>query len=167
MPSVIRIFGAEYLDNLSVQAKNNPRLRRHCNIHQTYQEPCQRLFNALEPGSYIQPHRHVTDPGDELLIAVRGEMALVTFDDQGAVTGVLRLGSEKFGRDLAAGAELPAQTWHTVIALEPGCVLLEVKAGPFDPKHSKELAAWAPEEGSPIAGQFLRQLISRINLQEC
>jgi len=53
------------------------------------------LFNAIEPGSYIRPHRHASDPREELLIAVRGLVALVTFDDQGAVTNVLRFGTSQ------------------------------------------------------------------------
>jgi cupin fold WbuC family metalloprotein len=155
----MRIFDAHYLDDLTGEAKGSPRLRQHRNIHQSYQDACQRLFNAIELGSYIRPHRHAADPRDELLIAVRGSMALVTFDDQGTVTGVLCFGTDKYGRDMAAGAEVPASTWHTVIALEPGCVLLEVKAGPFDPNRPKDLAAWAPEEGSATARDYLNRLV--------
>ncbi len=89
-------------------------------------------------------------------------MALVTFNESGDVVGVLRFGSERYGARLAIGAEVPAHIWHTVVALEPGSVLLEIKAGPFDPDRPKDLAIWAPEEGTASAGQFLRQLISRI-----
>jgi cupin fold WbuC family metalloprotein len=81
----MKIFDAQYLDGLTVQAKVSPRLRQHRNVNQSYQEASQRFFNAIEPGSYIRPHRHASDPREELLIAVRGLMALVTFDDQGAV----------------------------------------------------------------------------------
>ena len=85
-------------------------------------------------------------------------MALITFDDQGSVTGILRFGSQNNGSDLAAGAEVASSTWHTVVALEPGCVLLEVKAGPFDPSQPKDLAPWAPDEGSAIAQGYLQGL---------
>jgi hypothetical protein len=37
------------------------------------------------------------------------------------------------GAKLAVGMEVKPETWHTVILLVPGCVLLKVKAGPFDP----------------------------------
>jgi len=155
----MKIFSAKYLDDLSSQAKDSPRKRQHCNIHQSYQEACQRLFNAIEPDSYIRPHRHAADSRDELLIAIRGEMALVTFDAQGTVTSILRFGTEKHGCDITAGAEVPASTWHTVIALEPGCVLLEVKAGPFDPNQAKDLAVWAPQEGGTEARDYLARLV--------
>ena len=85
-------------------------------------------------------------------------MALITFDDKGSVTGILRFGSEKHGSDLAAGAEVASSTWHTVIALEAGCVLLEVKAGPFDPNQPNDLAPWGPEEGSALAQSYLQGL---------
>jgi len=154
----MKAFDARYLNDLTGQAKNSPRLRQHRNIHQSYQDACQRLFNAIEPGSYIRPHRHASEPREELLIAIRGSMALITFDDQGSVAGILRFGSEKHGSDLAAGAEVASSTWHTVVALEPGCVLLEVKAGPFDPNQPKDLASWAPEEGSAMAQSYLQGL---------
>jgi cupin fold WbuC family metalloprotein len=154
----MKIFDALYLDDLKGKAKVSLRLRQHRNVHQSYQEASQRLFNAIEPGSYIRPHRHASDPREELLIAVRGVMAMVTFDDQGAVTNVLRFGSEKHGDEIAAGAEVSSGTWHTVIALESGCVLLEVKAGPFDPNQPKDLAPWAPAEGSAMAQSYLQGL---------
>lgn len=158
----MKVFSTDYLNELTAQAQSSPRMRQHRNIHESYADPCQRLFNAVEPGSYIRPHRHAADPRDELLIAVRGLMVLVTFDDQGMVTGIVRFGVDRKGEGLTVGAEVPANTWHTVIALEPGCVLLEVKAGPFDANQPKDLAAWAPDECGPNAKQYLEKLISRI-----
>ena len=90
-------------------------------------------------------------------------MALITFDDQGTVKGILRFGSQNHGNDVAAGAEVASSTWHTVVALEPGCVLLEVKAGPFDPNQPKDLAPWAPEEGSDAVSHYLNRLLERIS----
>jgi cupin fold WbuC family metalloprotein len=155
----MKVFCVDYLNELIAEAQDSPRKRKHRNIHESYKDSCQRLFNAIEPGSYIRPHRHAIDPGDELLIAVRGLMALVMFDGHGKVIGVVRFGSDRRGERLAVGAEVPANTWHTVIALEPGCVLLEVKAGPFDPKQPKNLAPWAPDEGTAAANDYLNQLI--------
>lgn len=158
----MKIFSADYLDTLTQQAESNPRRRQHRNIHLDYLDPCQRLFNAIEPNSYIRPHRHAADPRDELLIAIRGLMALITFDDLGQVKNVLNFGTEKYRSGISVGAEVPSDTWHTVIALEPGCVLLEVKAGPFDPSQPKELAYWAPEESSDEATQYLAALTQKV-----
>lgn len=158
----MKVFSADFLNELTAQAQGSPRKRQHRNIHESYGDPCQRLFNAIEPGSYIRPHRHAADPRDELLIAARGLMALMTFDEQGKVTEVVRFGADRNREGFAVGAEVPANTWHTVIALEPGCVLLEVKAGPFDPNQPKDLAPWAPDEGSAAATEYLNKLIESI-----
>lgn len=155
----MKVFSAVDLNVLVAQAQSSPRLRQHQNIHVGFDEPCQRLFNAIEPGSYIRPHRHSSVPRDELLLAVRGLMALLTFDDTGNVTQVRPFGSEAHGPDVAAGVELPPSTWHTVLALTPGAVLLEVKAGPFDPDQPKDLAPWAPQEGQPVVSEYLNGLI--------
>lgn len=160
----MKVFGVDYLNKLTAQAQGNPRKRQHRNIHDSYIDPCQRLFNAIEMGSYIRPHRHATYPRQELLIAVRGSMALVTFDEHGKVAGAVRFGSGTKSEDLAAGAEVQANTWHTVIALEPGCVLLEVKAGPFDPSQPKDLAPWAPDEGSTDALIYLNLLVGLVKI---
>lgn len=159
----MRVFSADFLHTLSCEAQEKPRKRQHRNIHESYADPCQRLFNAIEPNSYIRPHRHASDPRDELLIAIRGLMVLVRFDEQGNVIGVLRFSAERHSDILAVGAEVTANTWHTVIALEPCCVLLEVKAGPFDPDRPKDLAPWAPEEDSPAASVYLMQLIESVS----
>ena len=160
--TVMKVFGTEYLNKLISEAQGTPRKRQHQNIHESYDEPCQRLFNAIEPDSYIRPHRHATDPRDELLIVVRGLMALVTFDEQGMVSNVVRFSADRNDEGFAVAVEVPGTTWHTVIALKPGSVLLEVKAGPFDPNQPKDLAPWAPEEGTSEASDYLNKLIEEV-----
>lgn len=151
----MKVFDAPYFDDLTGEAKVNRRHRQHRNIHQGYQEHCQRLFNAIEPSSYIRPHRHATEPSDELLIAIRGAMTLVTFDEQGSINDVLDFGIHSKLNLMAAGVEIPSNTWHTVLAHESGSVLLEVKKGPFNPGAAKDLAPWAPAEGSASASEYL------------
>lgn len=160
----MKIFSAVQLNELVTKAEVSPRLRQHQNIHASFDEPCQRLFNAIEPDSYIRPHRHASAPRDELLLAVRGLMALVTFDDAGNVREVCRFGTEKYGLDVAVGVEVSPQTWHTVLALVPGAVLLEVKAGPFDPCQPKDLAEWAPIEGDLAHAAYLEGLREVVEL---
>lgn len=159
----MKVFSVDFLNELSAQAKVNDRLRQHRNIHQSYQESCQRLFNAIEPGSYIRPHRHASDPRDELLVAVRGLMALITFDDDGRILSVVRLGTEQYGAESCPVAELSSEVWHTIIAIEKDCVLLEIKAGPFDPDRPKDMAPWAPEDNTEGVEAYLSNLIAEVN----
>lgn len=158
----MKVFSTDYLSELTDQATSNRRLRQHRNIHQSFQEPCQRLFNAIEPGSYIRPHRHTSDPRDEMLIVIRGLMALITFDDEGSITNVIRLGTEKFGAKVCNAVEIPSTVWHTVVSLKKGSVLLEIKAGPFDSSQPKDLAGWAPAELTLDAKNYLAQLLRAI-----
>lgn len=155
-----KIFSADFVSDISAKAKKSIRLRQHFNIHQNYQEACQRLINAIELGSYIRPHRHALDPREELLIAVRGRMAYIEFSDRGEVKDVQIFGTERYGVAMSIGLEINPEAWHTVVALEPGSMLLEVKAGPFDPDKPKELAPWAPEESSDKASSYMAQLLA-------
>ncbi len=88
---------------------------------------------------------------------------MITFDDQGFVTGILRFCSERYGCGSAVGAEVASSTWHTVVALETGSVLLEVKAGPFNPNQPKDVAPWAPNEGSAMAQDYLKTLVELVD----
>lgn len=155
---IMKIFDAEYLVDLIKQAEISKRKRQHRNIHLSYEDSCQRLFNAIDPESYIQPHRHTAASKDELLIAIRGLMACITFDDQGFVRSVHHFGSELYGENVCVGVEVAPNTWHTVVSLVRGAVLLEVKAGPFDPEHPKEYASWAPNEEDMGADLYFAQL---------
>ncbi len=47
----------------------------------------------MELGSYMRSHKNATDSRDEILVAVRGLMVLATFNDNGKVLEVERLGS--------------------------------------------------------------------------
>jgi len=157
----IKVFSVEYLDCLVRQAKNSPRLRQHSNIHTDYADLCQRLFNSIEPNSYIRPHCH----GIETLFAIRGLMALIIFNNDGTIDRIQRFGinSSSSSLNIAAGIEIPLDRWHTVVSLASGSVLLEIKAGPFDPNMPKSLAPWAPEEGTSDSANYLRQLIEKIS----
>lgn len=44
-----------------------------------------------------------------------------------------------------------------MLAFMPDTVLLEGKAGPFDPQGPREFADWSQEEGTPEALVLLRQ----------
>ena len=156
----LKVFSGKYLDELVLSAKSSSRLRQHSNIHTTYGDPCQRLFNAIEPGSYIRPHFH----GAETLFAIRGLLALITFSDDGAIQQIQRIGVSGYPDSLhvVAGIELPPGKLHTVVSLELGSVLLEIKAGPFDPNKPKHFATWAPEEGSPESVCYLKSLIQAL-----
>lgn len=153
----LKVFSAEYLDSLVEEVSQSPRARQHRSIHERYDDPCQRFLNAIGTYSYIRPHRHSLDPKAETLIAVRGQFALITFDDAGAILNIVRFGT-KTDATVPVGADLPPGTWHTIITLVAGSILLELKAGPFNPNAAKEPAPWAPEEGTSDGRDYLQRL---------
>jgi cupin fold WbuC family metalloprotein len=150
-------FSPALLDDLTARAERSPRRRAHRNVHATYADPVQRLFNAVCVDSYIRPHRHLLDPKHELLMAVRGRFGLILFNDDGGVTGTLVLSASGNG---SPAAELAPEQWHTAVALEPGSILFEIKPGPFDPLLAKEPAPWSPEEATPEAAAYHARLRS-------
>lgn len=154
----IRRIDLAFLDDLVAQAQVSPRLRQHANLHTSYVEPCQRLFNAIGVDSYIRPHRHMSDPKTETLLAVRGRLILVLFSEQGQVSQALPFGLGLGAEHCDVGVELSPGVWHTVVADLPGSILFEVKAGPFDPQLSKELAPWAPAEGTAAVAAYMARL---------
>ncbi len=154
----MKILNSELLNGLSSQASESRRLRQHLNLHSSYEEPSQRLLNAMEPASYIRPHRHLRDPKPENFVGLRGRMALLIFDDAGRVEQIVPFGP---GED-ALGIDLPPGVWHTVLSLEAGSVLFETKPGPFLPIFKKDVAPWAPEEGSDAAKPYLEDLVRKV-----
>ena len=150
----MKIISHKVLDQLSLEASGSERLRKNLNLHDDYADPCQRLFIAMEPGTYIRPHRHTDPPKPECFMAVRGKLALVVFDDDGEVKQVISFGD---GCHTLA-IDLPAGEWHSIIVVEPGSIFFETKPGPYVAMSDKDFAPWAPEENSPEVGSYLSVL---------
>lgn len=137
-------LGQPELQGLCREAAAAPRGRAHQLWHVDHGDPVQRLAMALQPGTYVRPHRHAEPPKWEALFLVQGHVALLTFDDEGTVQGRVELSHA----DGSIVIETSAGTWHSLVALEPDSVLFEFKQGPFAPS---EFAEWAPAEGSADA----------------
>jgi len=155
---MISILDKELLEKLTTEADSLPRRRKNLNLHQSLDEPVQKLFIAMQSDSYVRPHRHPQIEKTELFIAIRGRFAAVIFNDQGEVMEFVEFSAmgDRFG------AEIRPNTWHTIIALEDGSVFLEVKQGPYAPLSDKDFASWAPAENTAEVKQYLQQLRSFI-----
>lgn len=151
MTTKVKVFPAESLDRLSAEASASPRRRKNLNVHPVLTDPIQRLFNGMEPGTYVRPHRHPRAEGWELMLAARGSFAILTFDIQGTVLERIHVSA----REGSEAAEIPPYVWHAVVSLEPGTVMFEVKPGPYSPLEDKDFAPWAPLEGEPQAAHFV------------
>lgn len=123
----------------SEAATTSPRLRAHRNFHPELRDPVQRLAIAMEPGTYIRPHRHPQTW--ELLTPLRGRFVVLQFNDDGVVTQRTLLGEE------TKVLEMPAFTWHAVLSVDAGGVVFEVKQGPYQALTEEDCMPWAPQEG--------------------
>lgn len=151
MQRSVQLIDDSLLDSLSFEAGKSPRLRKNHNLHAAYDEPCQRLLNAVEPGSYIRPHRHLEHAKPECFMLLRGRMSVLIFDDDGQVAQVVPLSVGTGCR----GIDIPPGVWHSLVSLEPGSIFFETKPGPFQALCDKDFAPWAPAEGSPDAEAYL------------
>ena len=137
----------------------NPRGREIHRFHTDDAASLQRMLNALQPGTYVRPHRHLTPPKAEAFIVLSGSLGFIAFDDAGRFDRedclVLNRESGVWAVDVAAG------TWHAILALEPDTVAFEVKPGPYSPMSDKDFAPWAPAEGTAAAAAYLAAVETR------
>jgi cupin fold WbuC family metalloprotein len=77
-------------------------------------------------------------------MAPTGKFDFVIFTSDGVVKDRVALSSEG-----VSVAEIPGGDWHTAVFHAPAGVILEVKAGPYEPRLDKEFASWAPPEDDP------------------
>ncbi|KFK93645.1 MULTISPECIES: WbuC family cupin fold metalloprotein [unclassified Serratia (in: enterobacteria)] len=139
---------AHDLTTMSEQAATVVRLRAHRTLHEELSDPVQRLAIAMEPGTYIRPHRHPQTW--ELLTPLRGRFVVLQFNDDGVVTQRTLLGEE------TKVLEMPASTWHAVLSVDPGGVVFEVKQGPYRALAEEDCMAWAPPEGGEGTAAVMR-----------
>jgi len=127
-------------------------------LHRGNSDALQRMINAMEPGSYMRPHRHHTPPKAESLVLLSGSLGLIAFHDDGTLDYedcVL------LDRNVGAIAlDCRESIWHILTALEPGTAFFEAKSGPFDTSGDKEFAPWAPDESVPEAMTYLKRRLN-------
>ncbi|WP_137939651.1 WbuC family cupin fold metalloprotein [Chitinivorax sp. B] len=135
------------LGELVGQAQRSLRRRANLNLHLELGDPIQRLAIAMEPDTYVRPHRHPHTW--ELLYPLVGRFLVLHFDEDGVVTDRRVLGED------AAVVETPAGQWHAVLSLDSGGVIFEVKHGPYQPLPEFDQAAWSPHMDSAQAGELV------------
>ena len=134
------VIDEQLLNDVSAQAKASPRLRMNYNFHESLDDKCHRMLNAVEPGTQVSIHRHPTK--DESFVVLRGRIRVNTYNDDGTVKEsiVLCQAEGRYGVDIKKGV------WHNLESLELGSVIFECKEGPFV-EHEKEGILMAHDSG--------------------
>jgi len=148
----MRAITDELIQGLIEQAAESPRKRVPHNFHE-YDEPVQRMINALQPGTYVTPHKHENPDKVELIAILVGKAALIQYGNGGDVQDIFILDENGPVR----GVDIPPRAYHNFIALTP-CAVLEIIQGPYHPDTHKKFAPWAPKEGSPESEYYLARL---------
>ncbi len=158
---MIRIDTA-LINSVSDKAKAAPRKRMNHNFHQSPDDLLNRMLNAMEPGTYVQPHKHENPDKREAFLIVRGAILVIEFDNIGNITEHIILNP----KEGMFGIEIQPRTYHTLICLEPCSVIYELKDGPYNPANDKNFATWAPKEGSPESQAYMKKLLADLQIQE-
>lgn len=131
----MKIVDDALLAELLNKAAAAPRRRTNFNLHDSTDEPTNRLLNAMQPDTVIAPHRHPDKW--ELFALLSGRIAVYLYDDDGTLIETVTLGDD------VRVVEIAPNVWHNFVALEPS-VALEVKPGPYAPL--------APADAAPFPG---------------
>lgn len=123
----MKIIDKRLLDSVSSDAKESRRLRMNHNFHDSLNAPCQRLLNALEPGTVVPIHRHKHT--SETYILLRGKLKMMFYNDKKEVIdeSILSIEAGNYG------IHIPAGVWHSMDVLASGTVIFETKDGPYMP----------------------------------
>lgn len=151
----------QLIQMLAEQAQSSDRQRKNYNFHKVDEDTFQRLMNAIEPYSYIQPHKHENPDKREVFFILKGKMAVIEFDNNGEIIDHIVLDASKGNM----AVEIPEKTWHSIISLEKGSVSYECKDGPYDPIVDKNFAQWAPKEGDPDCKSYIDKILKKLNLK--
>lgn len=157
---MIRITDA-LVEHVSKRAKVSPRRRCNYNFHKDSGEALQRMLNAIEPGTYLRPHKHEAPDKTEIFLVLKGKALILEFDDDGEVIDYITLDYKEGNH----GVELPPGSWHSFIALEEGTVLYEIKEGPFVKETDKTFARWAPEEETEEGYEFNQRILRQLKVR--
>lgn len=144
-----KLLTQDLLNDVAHEARTSPRLRKNYNFHEL-SEKVQRFVNVLQPGTYVRPHRHlrtVDVNGFEFFLVLQGEIGILLFDETGQECHTERISAQGPVR----GIELAEGIYHTLVALVPDTVVLELKEGPYQQSTDKQFLKMFPQEGTSEA----------------
>lgn len=152
----IATIGPADIEVLRNAVKQTPKRRARINAHPGHDDALHEMIIAIEPASYIRPHRH---PGkSEAFHIIEGDVDIVVFRDDGEIDEIVSLGEKGGTRPFYYRMSEPR--FHTLIIRSNLLIVHEITNGPFSPEGTV-YAAFAPAEGSPAGSAFQAELAKR------
>lgn len=127
------IIDQQLLDRLTVQAKQNLRLRQAYDLRNSAYDKSQRMLNALELGTVLPIHRHRAT--SEVTSVVRGHLQQNMCDDKGTLIESFEASAHGF----LSFYVMPLGMWHNTECLESGTVIFEVKDRAYEPLEAEDV----------------------------
>ena len=152
----IATIGPADIEVLRQAVRRTPKRRARINAHPGHDDALHEMIIAIEPGSYIRPHRH---PGkSEAFHIIEGDVDIVVFREGGEIDEIVSLGEKGGARPFYYRMSEPR--FHTLIIRSDLLIVHEITNGPFSPDGTV-YAAFAPAEGDPAALAFQADLAKR------
>ncbi|GLB49563.1 WbuC family cupin fold metalloprotein [Neptunitalea lumnitzerae] len=150
---VTYLSSALYEDGINV-SNQSTRKRVIVPLHKKESDTLHRMFNVMQPETYIRPHYHKRENKCESVIVLKGAICFITFSLEGIPLSFKRIeaGTEYFGVDLEPNVI------HSFLVLEKNTIIYEVKPGPYIKSSDKDFMTWAPEEGTEESLLYLENL---------
>ncbi len=126
-------------------------------IHRTQDAQVQRMLNFMQPGTYVKPHIHRGAGASESVVLITGALQYFIFNAEGRVIRTFRA----VAGTPSAVIDMEPDVWHSFLVVEPDTVVFECKKGPYEALSDKDFAAWAPDEGTAEAAEWIRVMKAR------
>ena len=140
----IQLLDKDLLSALHERAVDSPRLRMNYDLRTTPEDTSQRMLNALEPGTHVAIHRHLTT--SEMVICLEGCLDWVFYEelpnmDAGGPVHDGEVAADEKGfaevarfricpREQKYGIQIPLGVWHSIEVYEPSTIF-EAKDGAY------------------------------------
>ena len=159
----IAAIGEAELNALRAAVKASAKRRARINAHPDGEDALHEMIIAIDPSSYIRPHKH---PGkSEAFHIIEGEVDIVVFTDDGEIDRIVPLGPPGSGRSFYY--RMSQAFFHTLIIRSDVLIVHEITNGPFRPAATV-FADFAPDDLEPgKAAAYQAELLRRVTaLQE-
>ena len=157
----ISAIGQRELDTLRAAVKASAKRRARINTHPDGDDALHEMIIAIDPASYIRPHKH---PGkSEAFHIIEGEVDIVVFTEAGEIDRIIPLGPPGSGR--AFYYRMSSAFFHTLVIRSDILIVHEITNGPFRPAATI-FADFAPDDREPEkAAAYQLDLLRRVAAQ--
>ena len=154
----IATVGPDDIALLRLAVGKTTKRRARINAHPDSDDQLHEMIIAIEPNSYVRPHKH---PGkSEAFHIIEGAVDIVVFDETGDISRIVSLAAP--GGSTPFYYRMSEPHFHTLIIRSELLIVHEITNGPFRPDGTV-FAAFAPEEGDTVAaGNFQTSLLGRV-----